>query len=63
MDRIKKGLRLSNYGDKGKMQKQGEPCNKLPSFQERAHSQVEYLVYMIQDSCIGEMGGLERMDT
>lgn len=42
MDRLKKELKLLNYGDKGKMQKdQGEPCNKLPSFQDKAHGQTE----------------------
>lgn len=42
MGRLKEELRLLNYGDKGKMQKDhGEPCSKLPSFQDRAHGQLE----------------------
>ena len=42
MDRLKEELRLLNYGHKGKMQKDhGEPCSKLPSFQDRAHGQLE----------------------
>lgn len=40
MDRPMEGLRLLNFGDKGKIQKdQREPCNKLPGFQDTAHGQ------------------------